>query len=106
MRTVKKGARGIIRIPSRLRKYPLAKLHVSSRLANLWRKKGFKVLGDIHGMAFEDYLAFDYFGERSLAELRSLVAALKSGREPFRTTSALDPRVGQFSVLPNVARLK
>lgn len=68
-----------IYIPQEARGQPLSACAMSTRLANVLTRRGFRLLGDLHGIPYAEFLRFRNCGKKSLQELRQLVQAVQHG---------------------------
>ncbi|MEW6211601.1 MAG: DNA-directed RNA polymerase subunit alpha C-terminal domain-containing protein [Acidobacteriota bacterium] len=66
-------------IPQSARGWLLSQMPLSTRLAGVLEKKGFRLLGDLHGLSFEEARGFKNCGRRTVAELESFVHRIQSG---------------------------
>lgn len=71
-------------IPQNARGWPLSKMPLSTRLAGILERKGFRLLGDLHGVTFEEVERTSNCGRRTKAELESFVLRLQSGKADDR----------------------
>jgi hypothetical protein len=86
-----------IAIPAAFRSWPLAQMPLSVRLAGVLQKMGFRQLGDLHGVLYDQVLCMRNCGQRSLRELETLVRRVQEGEFDFARVKGLglDYLIGQ-----------
>ncbi len=78
----------------------LKELPVSVRLENALQSRGWKTLGDLHGIDVTDLLKVQNCGRRSITELRALVSAASGGR--FSATDSVDVRAALRTIAEEI----
>lgn len=66
-------------IPEEARGTPLVTFPVSVRLRYILAARGIRLAGQLHGMAFADFLAFRNCGRKTVTELQALVGTIQRG---------------------------
>lgn len=66
-------------IPPAYREWALEQMPLSVRLAGVLQKMGFRRLGDLNGVLYEQVLSMRNCGQRSIKELKSLVQRVQAG---------------------------
>jgi hypothetical protein len=70
----------LICIPQESLGQPLSGFSISVRLKRIFELKRFKLLGDLHGIGFAEFLRFRNCGTKTLEELRGLVRSIQRGQ--------------------------
>jgi hypothetical protein len=78
-----------ISIPAHVRQWPLGQMPLSVRLAGVLQKMGFRVLGDLHGILFDQVLSMRNCGQRSIRELETLVDRVAAGEFDYGKVKGL-----------------
>ncbi len=78
-----------IAIPAAFRSWPLAQMPLSVRLAGVLQKMGFRQLGDLNGVLYDQVLCMRNCGQRSLRELETLVRRVQAGEFDFARVKGL-----------------
>jgi hypothetical protein len=73
------GLEGSLSVPASVRHLNPFEFPSSARLEGLFRRKGIKRLGDLHGLALQDLRNFGNCGPRTIAELVDLLARIAAG---------------------------
>ncbi len=89
----------IIFIPQEARGTPLSAFQLSARLQHIFEAKGFRLFGDVHGLALTVFLKFRDCGKKTVAELQELVHAVQRAHQ---TTTAGAERVVVHEPPPSV----
>ncbi len=77
-----KGA-GTIAIPAHARGWSLSQMPLSVRLGGVLQKMGFRQVGDLQGISFDQVLSMRNCGQRSIRELAELVRRVQAGEFDF-----------------------
>jgi len=64
---------GVIDIPERLRVCEIPNDNLSVRLINVFRNRDLKLLGDLHGLRFKEFMSYRNFGKKTLLELNAFL---------------------------------
>lgn len=86
-------------IPLAARGWPLDRLPASTRLTGVFERKGWRLLGDLHGVSFQYVSKAKNCGQRTVLELKQLVDRVKNGSFDCDTTETKGnalPRLIQF----------
>lgn len=78
-----------ISIPAHVRAWPLDQMPLSVRLSGVLHKMGFRTVGDLHGILFDQVLSMRNCGQRSIRELESLVERVQGGEFDFGRVKGL-----------------
>jgi len=80
---------GPIQIPNSYRDWVLEQMPLSVRLAGVLQKMGFRKLGDLNGIFYEQVLSMRNCGQRSIRELKSLVERVQAGEFDYSKVKGL-----------------
>jgi len=69
----------LINIPPNAKDWPLDKMPLSVRLAGVLDRMGLKLLGDLHGIAYEQINSMRNCGKTSILELKNLIDRVQAG---------------------------
>jgi hypothetical protein len=91
-------AEEVVLVPEGARGRPISLFPMSVRLQNILAQRGFRLLGDIHGVTYATVLKFRNCGRKTVAELRQVLrqAETASAGEP----APFAPLVGRSLVVP------
>ena len=78
-----------ISIPPAVRAWPLNQMPLSVRLAGVLQKMGFRTLGDLNGVLFEQVLCMRNCGQRSIRELENLITRVQAGEFDYGKVKGL-----------------
>jgi hypothetical protein len=78
-----------IQIPPAYRDWSLEQMPLSVRLSGVLQKMGFRKLGDINGVLYEQVLSMRNCGQRSIRELKALVERVQSGEFDYSKVKGL-----------------
>jgi hypothetical protein len=78
-----------ISIPSHVRHWPLTQMPLSVRLAGVLQKMGFRTLGDLQGVLYDQVLCMRNCGQRSINELENLIRRVQAGEFDYGKVKGL-----------------
>ncbi|MCL5099392.1 MAG: hypothetical protein M1608_18030 [Candidatus Omnitrophica bacterium] len=78
-----------IAIPPAVRSWPLAQMPLSVRLSGVLQKMGFRTLGDLNGVLFDQVLCMRNCGQRSINELEQLIKRVQNGEFDYAKAKGL-----------------
>lgn len=78
-----------IHIPAHVRDWPLAQMPLSVRLGGVLKKMGFRQLGDLHGVLYDQVISMRNCGQRSIRELKSLMERVQAGEFDYAKIKGL-----------------
>lgn len=78
-----------ISIPAHVRGWPLGQMPLSVRLSGVLQKMGFRQLGDLHGVYYDQVLCMRNCGQRSIRELQGLVSRVQAGEFDYSKVKGL-----------------
>ncbi|MGO8837675.1 MAG: hypothetical protein ACLQAH_01560 [Limisphaerales bacterium] len=77
-------------IPQEMRGQPLSCFSVSVRLGHIFEFKKFRLLGELHGLTYDEIAKYRNCGRRTIDELQVLVRKVQQGESPPPTTALND----------------
>jgi hypothetical protein len=96
----KKSLLETIYIPQEARGLPLSSFPFSTRLSNVLRNFEFRLLGDLQGMAYDDFERSENCGNKTIFELKEFIEKIQSGDLLTNTSAA------QSVIAPTILNLK
>jgi hypothetical protein len=78
-----------ISIPPKVSQWPLAQMPLSVRLAGVLQKMGFRQLGDLQDVRYDQILSMRNCGQRSIQELQALIQRVQVGEFDFSKVKGL-----------------
>lgn len=92
-------------IPLAERGQPISSIPISVRLKNVLEKRDIRILGDLNGLNYENIVKYNNCGQKTVAELQSVVRKLQEGTiANTQSSGAVDSVNSPFFVVPREAR--
>jgi hypothetical protein len=91
-------------IPSAFRGRLIKTFGLSVRLANVLEYKNIHLVGELHGLDYEDFLGWRNCGRKTVIELQNLVGGLQSGSDEIALREQQPTQVTSLLVVPPLAR--